>query len=73
MLVYIVTVTVSAFLLPRCLSIFWEPLRSGPWDVIVGVIVIVVLVALNVVGVTEAAKLSITLAVVDFAEPRCCS
>jgi APA family basic amino acid/polyamine antiporter len=67
MLVYIVTVAVSAFFVPHYLSIFWEPLRTNPWDVIVGVIVIVVLVALNVVGVTEAAKLSITLAVVDFA------
>ena len=67
MLVYIVTVAVSAFFVPHYLSIFWEPLRTNPWDVIGGVIVIVVLVALNVVGVTEAAKLSITLAVVDFA------
>ena len=67
MLVYIVTVAVSAFFVPHYLSIFWEPLRTNPWDVIGGAIVIVVLVALNVVGVTEAAKLSITLAVVDFA------
>ncbi|HEY5873354.1 MAG TPA: APC family permease, partial [Gaiellaceae bacterium] len=67
MLVYIVTVAVSAFFVPHYLSIFWEPLRTNPGDVIGGVIVIVVLVALNVVGVTEAAKLSITLAVVDFA------
>ena len=67
MLVYIVTVAVSAFFVPHYLSIFWEPLRTNPWDVVVGAIVIVVLVALNVVGVTEAAKLSITLAVVDFA------
>ena len=33
----------------------------------VGVIVIVILVTLNVVGVQEAAKLSISLAVIDFA------
>ena len=67
MLVYVVTVAVSAFFVPHYLSIFWEPLRTNPWDVIGGVIVIVVLVALNVVGITEAAKLSITLAVIDFA------
>jgi basic amino acid/polyamine antiporter, APA family len=67
MLVYIVTVAVSAFFVPHYLSIFWEPLRTNPWDIVGGAIVIVVLVALNVVGVTEAAKLSITLAVVDFA------
>jgi APA family basic amino acid/polyamine antiporter len=67
MLVYIVTVAVSAFFVPHYLSIFWEPLNTNPWDIVGGTIVIVVLVALNVVGVTEAAKLSITLAVIDFA------
>ena len=40
---------------------------TNPWDIVGGAIVIVVLVALNIVGVTEAAKLSITLAVIDFA------
>jgi APA family basic amino acid/polyamine antiporter len=67
MLVYVVTVAVSAFFVPHYLSIFWEPLRTNPWDIVGGAIVIVVLVALNVVGVQEAAKVSITLAVVDFA------
>jgi APA family basic amino acid/polyamine antiporter len=67
MLVYVVTVAVSAFFVPHYLSIFWEPLRTNPWDIVGGAIVIVVLVALNVVGVEEAAKLSISLAVVDFA------
>jgi basic amino acid/polyamine antiporter, APA family len=67
MLVYVVTVAVSAFFVPHYLSIFWEPLNENPWDIVGGVIVIVVLVALNVVGVQEAAKLSITLAVLDFA------
>ncbi len=67
MLVYVVTVAVSAFFVPHYLSVFWEPLRTNPWDIVGGAIVIVVLVALNVVGVAEAAKLSITLAAVDFA------
>ena len=67
MLVYVVTVAVSAFFVPHYLSVFWEPLRTNPWDIVGGAIVIVVLVSLNVVGVTEAAKLSISLAVVDFA------
>jgi len=67
MLVYIVTVATSAFFVPHYLSIFWEPLRSNPWDIVGGAIVIVALVVLNIVGVQEAAKLSITLAVVDFA------
>jgi len=67
MLVYVVTVAVSAFFVPHYLSIFWQPLNSNPWDIVGGAIVIVVLVSLNVVGVQEAAKLSISLAVVDFA------
>ncbi|HEU4971330.1 MAG TPA: universal stress protein, partial [Gaiellaceae bacterium] len=67
MLVYVVTVAVSAFFVPHYLSIFWEPLRTNPWDIVGGAVVIVVLVVLNVVGVQEAAKLSISLAVVDFA------
>jgi APA family basic amino acid/polyamine antiporter len=67
MLVYVVTVTTSAFFVPHYLSIFWEPLKTTPWDVIVGSAVVVVLVLLNIVGVQEAAKLNILLAVVDFA------
>jgi basic amino acid/polyamine antiporter, APA family len=67
MLVYVVTVAVSAFFVPHYLSIFWEPLNTNPWDIVVGAVVIAILVALNVVGVQEATKVSISLAVVDFA------
>src|SRR3990170_7470777 len=67
MLNYVVTIATSAFFVPHYLSIFWEPLRQNPWDILVGIAVVVVLVALNVVGIKEAAKLNIALAVVDFA------
>ena len=67
MLVYIVTVATSAFFVPHYLSIFWGPLRENPWDIVGGTIVIVLLVVLNIVGVQEAARLSISLAVIDFA------
>ena len=67
LLVYVVTVATSAFFVPHYLSIFWEPLRDNPWDIVGGIVVIVVLVALNVVGVQEAAKLSVSLAVIDLA------
>lgn len=67
MLVYVVTVAVSAFFVPHYLSVFWEPLNENPWDIVGGAVVIVVLVTLNVVGVQEAARLSISLAVIDFA------
>ena len=67
LLVYVVTIATSAFFVPHYLSIFWEPLNENPWDIVGGAVVIVVLVALNVVGIREAAKLSVTLAVLDLA------
>jgi len=67
MLVYVVTIATSAFFVPHYLSIFWEPLNTNPWDVLIGAVVIVVLVLVNIVGVKEAAKLNVFLAVVDFA------
>src|ERR687884_1497490 len=66
MLNYVVTIAISAFFVPHYLSIFWGPLRENPWDVIGGIVVIVLLVLLNIVGVQEAAKLNIGLAVIDF-------
>jgi APA family basic amino acid/polyamine antiporter len=67
MLNYIITVAISAFFVPHYLSIVWAPLRTNPWDIIGGAAVIVVLVAVNIVGIKEAAKLNIFLAVIDFA------
>ena len=66
MLNYVITISISAFFVPHYLSIFWEPLKTNPWDIIVGAIVIVLLVALNIVGIQEAAKLNVTLAFLDF-------
>jgi APA family basic amino acid/polyamine antiporter len=67
MLNYVITISISAFFVPHYLSIFWEPLRENPWDIVIGAVIIVLLVALNVVGLREAASLNIALAVVDFA------
>src|SRR5205823_3319747 len=67
MLNYIITIAISAFFVPHYLSIFWSPLRQGPWDVIGGAIVIVFLVVLNIVGIQESARVNVLLAVVDFA------
>src|SRR5512132_2880970 len=67
MLNYIITVAISAFFVPHYLSIFWEPLKRNPWDIVGGAIVIAILVLLNIVGIKEAARLNIFLAVVDFA------
>ncbi len=67
MLNYVITISISAFFVPHYLSVFWEPLRENPWDIVGGAIVIVLLVGLNIVGLREAAGLNIFLAVVDFA------
>jgi len=66
MLNYVVTIAISAFFVPHYLSIFWEPLRTNPWDIVGGTIVVIVLVGLNIIGIKEAAGLNIFLAVVDF-------
>ncbi len=67
MLVYVATVAISAFFVPHYLSVFWEPLKENPWDIVGGAVVVVLLVAVNIVGVQEAARVNVFLAVVDFA------
>src|SRR5947199_7544470 len=61
MLNYIITIAISAFFVPHYLSIFWEPLRGNPWDIIGGAVVIVILVLLNIVGIQESARVNIVL------------
>ncbi|MFN2468747.1 MAG: amino acid permease [Gaiellaceae bacterium] len=67
MLNYVITIAISAFFVPHYLSIFWEPLNENPWDIVGGAVVVILLVAINIVGVREAASLNVFLAVVDFA------
>jgi basic amino acid/polyamine antiporter, APA family len=67
MLNYVITVAISVIFVPHYLSIFWEPLRTNPWDIIVGIGLTWLLVAINIVGIQEAARLNIALAVIDFA------
>jgi APA family basic amino acid/polyamine antiporter len=67
MLNYIITIAISAFFVPHYLSVFWEPLRENPWDIVGGALVIAILVGINIVGVREAASLNVLLAVIDFA------
>jgi len=67
MLNYIATIAVSAFFVPHYLSVFWAPLRQNPWDIVFGIVVIVLLVLLNIVGIQESANINIVLAVADFA------
>src|SRR3954464_14136748 len=67
MLNYVITIAISVIFVPHYLSIFWAPLRTTPWDVIVGIALAWVLVGINIVGIQEAARLNIFLAVLDFA------
>jgi basic amino acid/polyamine antiporter, APA family len=67
MLNYVITVAISVIFVPHYLSIFWEPLKTTPWDVIVGIVFTWILVGLNIVGIKEAASLNVFLAVIDFA------
>ena len=65
MLVYTATIAISALFVPQYLSIFWPILREWPYNAIGGAVTIVVLVVINVVGIKEAARLNILLAVLD--------
>src|SRR5918999_836178 len=66
MLNYIITVAISAFFLPHYLGVLWEPLLTAPGDILCGVAVVLILGAVNIVGVKEAAGLNIVLAILDF-------
>ena len=65
MLNYIITIAISAFFVPHYLGVFWEPLRTNPWDIVVGIGVVALIALLNIVGIKEAAKLNIGLALLD--------
>jgi APA family basic amino acid/polyamine antiporter len=66
MLNYIITVAISAFFVPHYLGVFWEPLGESPADIVGGILVVVLLAAVNVVGVKESAGLNVFLALADF-------
>src|SRR5918999_2638685 len=66
MLTYIITVSISAFFVPHYLGVFWAPLGESPGDVIAGIGLVIVLAAVNVVGVKESAGLNVFLALADF-------
>jgi APA family basic amino acid/polyamine antiporter len=68
MLNYTITIAISAFFVPHYLGgLFFPALKHGPGDIIFGIGVVIALCGINIVGVTEAARLNILLAVTDFA------
>ncbi|HEY2537123.1 MAG TPA: amino acid permease [Solirubrobacteraceae bacterium] len=64
---YILTIAISAFFVPHYLSAFpgLHSLNHNPGDIIGGLIVVVVLAALNIRGLGESAKLNFVLAIAD--------
>jgi APA family basic amino acid/polyamine antiporter len=64
---YILTIAISAFFVPHYLSAFpgLHALDHNPDDIIGGLIVVVVLAALNIRGLGESAKLNFILAIAD--------
>jgi basic amino acid/polyamine antiporter, APA family len=64
---YIITIAISAIFVPHYLGAFFPALTHSPGDVIGGVVVIVVLAALNIRGIGESANLNLVLAVLDLA------
>jgi APA family basic amino acid/polyamine antiporter len=67
MLNYIITVSISAFFVPHYIGgLFWDALRGSPGDIVFGIVVVIVLSAVNIVGIRESAGLNVFLAVVDF-------
>jgi basic amino acid/polyamine antiporter, APA family len=67
MLNYTITIAISAFFVPHYIGgLFFPALKHGPGDVIFAIGVVIVLCAINIVGITEAATLNIFLAVTDF-------
>ena len=65
MLDYIVTVAISAYFVPNYLAVFWPALKTFPYNSIGGIVTIVALVGINVIGIKEAARLNIVLALLD--------
>ncbi len=67
MLNYVITIAISAFFVPHYIGgLFWPFLKTSPGDIIFGILVVALLCAINVVGVKEAARLNILLAITDF-------
>jgi len=66
MLSYIVTISISAFTIPPYLGFFWEPFKESP---IIGTVtsmgIVVLLMAINIIGVKQTSLLNIGAAILD--------
>jgi len=67
MLNYVITIAISAFFVPHYIGgLFWGFLSHSPGDIIFGSGIVALLAVINIVGINEAARLNIFLAVADF-------
>ena len=68
MLNYTITIAISAFFVPHYFGsvIGVDALRDSPGDIFFGIGVVIVLSAVNIVGVKESAGVNVALAVTDF-------
>ncbi len=67
MLNYTFTIATSAYFVPHYLGgLFWPALRHPPGDVIGGIVVIIVLAAVNIRGIEESTGVNVVLALIDF-------
>jgi APA family basic amino acid/polyamine antiporter len=67
MLNYVITVAISAFFVPDYLSVLWEPLADSPVDIFFSAALVAGLVAINIFGAGESARLNLFLAIGDLA------
>jgi len=67
MLVYTATIAISALFVPHYLSVFVPVLKEWPYNALGGILVTVGLIVINVIGIKEAARLNIILALLDLA------
>ena len=65
MLDYIITIAISAFFVPNYLAAFWPILKLWPYNSIGGILTIAFLVTINIIGIKEAARLNVILAILD--------
>src|SRR5438874_11252830 len=67
MLNYVITIAISAFFVPHYIGgLFFSFLKTSPGDIFFGIGVIILLSAINVIGITEAARVNVLLAISDF-------
>lgn len=64
---FVVFVAIACSFIPYYLGAVWPSLREAPYDTLIGVGVVAVLVALNVLGLQESVRLSSLMAVLGLA------